>query len=139
MPPPTITTRDGRVWGFSFADRDTSSVRHCSVLFSHLFLKRLTVEISENLRSSRALLTRQMPSGRVDPDQYLDNWARGLTIARLARRTDPRPYHARQRLIRRMTRSVVRPQPRERNDLDPQLANGRNVVVHIRISVKDGD
>src|SRR6476619_601856 len=37
----------------SFADRDTSSVRHCSVLFSHLFLKRLTVEISENLRSSR--------------------------------------------------------------------------------------
>src|SRR6266446_8324918 len=52
--PPTIATRGyARVWGFSFADRDTISVRHCSVLFSHLFLKRLTVEISENLRSSR--------------------------------------------------------------------------------------
>ena len=46
-----------RVWGFSFADRDTISVSHCPVLFSHLFLKRLIVEISENLRSSRALLT----------------------------------------------------------------------------------
>jgi hypothetical protein len=72
----------------------------------------------------------------VDRNQYLDNWAGGLAIARLVRRTDPRPYHARQRLIR-MTRSVVRPQPREHNDLDPQLANGRNVVVHIRISVKE--
>src|SRR6266481_3932288 len=50
-----------------------------------------------------------MPSGRVDCDQYLDNWAGGLAIARLVRRTDPRPYHARQRLIRRMTRSVVIP------------------------------
>jgi hypothetical protein len=46
-----------RVWDFSFADRDTISVSHCSVMFSHLFLKRLTVEISENLRASRALLT----------------------------------------------------------------------------------
>jgi hypothetical protein len=50
-----------------------------------------------------------MPSGQVDRDQYLDNWAGGLAIARLVRRTDPRPYHARQRLMRRMTRSVVRP------------------------------
>src|SRR5881396_1161281 len=50
-----------------------------------------------------------MPSGRVDLNQYLDNWAGGLAIARLVRRTDPRPYHARHRLIRRMTRSVVRP------------------------------
>ena len=47
----------GRVWGFSLADRDTISVSHCSVMFSYLFLKRLIVEISENLRSSRALLT----------------------------------------------------------------------------------
>ena len=27
--------------------------------------------------------------------------------------------------------------PGDRNDLDPQLANGRNVAVHIWISVKE--
>ena len=31
-----------------------------------------------------------MPSGRVDRDQYLDNSAGGLAIARLVRRTGPR-------------------------------------------------
>src|SRR6266581_7037346 len=47
-----------------------------------------------------------MPSRRVDRDQYLDNWA-GLGDSQIS--ADPRPYHARQRLIRRMTRSVVKP------------------------------
>jgi hypothetical protein len=28
-------------------------------------------------------------------------------------------------------------EPRNHNDLDPQLANSRNVVVHIRISIKE--
>jgi hypothetical protein len=45
-----------RIPGVSFDSRDTISVRHCSVLFSHLFLKLLGAEISENPGFSRGLL-----------------------------------------------------------------------------------
>src|SRR6476619_5004518 len=48
-----------------------------------------------------------MPSGRVDRDQYLDDWAGGLAIATLARRTDPRRYNARQKLISRTRIRVI--------------------------------
>src|SRR5438094_10167690 len=49
-----------RVWGFSFADRDTVSVGHRCVLFSHLSPKRLIVQISENLRSLCAFISVRM-------------------------------------------------------------------------------
>ena len=44
-----------RIPGVRFDSRDTISVRHCSVLFSHLFLKLLGAEISENPSFSRGL------------------------------------------------------------------------------------
>ena len=48
LPKPHRNHRCARVPGISFGNRDTISVRHCSVLLSHLFLRHLDAEISEN-------------------------------------------------------------------------------------------
>ena len=70
-------------------------------------------------------------------DQYLDNWAGGLGDSKISAAKRTARFSRAPEIDQKNDEKRGQTQPREHNDLDPQFANGRNVVVHIRISVKE--
>ena len=73
----------------SFADRDTSSVRHCSVPFSHLFLKLFSVQILENFGFSGGFFMRRIieRSSERRPINWMTPLAPWRWMARTSRGT----------------------------------------------------
>src|SRR5438067_6859250 len=109
-PPPTITTRG------AFDFRSSAPLIELKLAsFMHLFLKLSKSEISENLGFSR----RRLDRGRIS---LLDGQPRSLSEPETDQQNQDKRGHA---------------DPGNHNDLESDLTNGRNIVVNVRIAVKE--
>src|SRR5437773_6062914 len=109
-PPPTITTRG------AFDSRSSAPLIELKLAsFMHLFLKLSKSEISENLGFSR----RRLDRGRIS---LLNGQPRSLSEPETDQQNQDKRGHA---------------EPRNHDDFDPYFAHRRNIVVNVRIAVKE--
>src|SRR6266853_1118834 len=111
-PPPTITTR-----GVFDVGSSVPLIELRLASFINLFLKRLRPEISDNLGFSR----RPRWSGQRRTDSGEQTAALSGEPETDKKNQDKRGHT----------------EPGDHDDLDPDLARGRNVVVDVRIAVKE--
>src|SRR6266513_2257000 len=109
-PPPTTTTR-----GVFEVCSSAPLIELRLASFIHPFLNLLWCEISENLGFSR----RRLDRGRIS---LLNGQPRSLSEPETDQQNQDKRGHA---------------DPGNHNDLESDLANGRNIVVNVRIAVKE--